>query len=154
MKYPEISEITKKYWNEKDFIGLAKVENFAGMFVVAEKILERMPDNLGQVCGPITNGGFGSKEKNLEYLSERINELQRSGINIFDQMPFEEDIHRLFDNAYLNQKPEDIFNDFYLPIFMSKKISTLYFVSGWESSKGATWEHNKAKELGLSIVYL
>ena len=154
MKYPEISKLTKKYWDEETLLSLNRIESFADMFFIAKKILSQMPDNLGQVCGPISNGGLGSKEKNLEYFSKEIDRLQREGVDIFDQMPFEEHVHRLFDSATLNQNHEDILNDFYLPIFLSGKIKTLYFVEGWETSKGAKWEHDKAESLGLNIVYL
>ena len=113
-----------------------------------------MPESMGQVCGPVTNGGFGSVEENLTYLSKQIEVLQEKGVTIFDQMPFEETFHRVVRDETLNQKYENILTDFYEPLFALKRIDTLYFVKGWESSRGAQWEHEKAKEFGLSIVYL
>lgn len=154
MKYPEISATTKTYWKQNNLEDLEKIQSFSEMFSIAQDILSRMPERLGQVCGPITTGGYGSKEENLKFLSKSINNLQDQGIDIFDQMPFEETVHRLFEDGALQQTHADILNNFYLPLFSSGKITTLYFVQGWESSKGACWEHDKAKELGLSIVYL
>ena len=108
MKYPEINKKTKEYWREDDFNQLKKVKSFTEMFSIAKIILSRMPANLGQVCGPITNGGLGSKEENLRYLNEAIDSLQKAGVDIFDQIPFEETIHRLFDDVSLQQKQETL----------------------------------------------
>lgn len=154
MKYPEINKETKKYWTDNDFKLLESVTSFKEMFNVALIILNRMPSDLAQVCGPISTGGKGNKEDNLNFLNSEIRRLQDEGVEIFDQMPFEETIHRLFSNENLKQGHGDVLNDFYDPVFLSRKIKTMYFISGWESSKGATWEHNRAKELGLKIVYL
>jgi hypothetical protein len=87
-------------------------------------------------------------------LNQQIEALQEKGFIVFDQMPFEETFHRIVSDENLHQKYENILTDFYEPLFALGRIDTLYFVKGWESSRGAKWEHNQAKELGLSIVYL
>lgn len=154
MKYPEINIITKQYWSDEDFLRLTNANSIKEVFLVASDIISRMPENIGQVCGPISSGGKGSIEENLKELNAVIGKLQEDGLHIFDQMPFEETIHRIVNNTEYNQKYEDILSDFYEPLFMSGRITTLYFIPGWESSRGANWEHNKAEELGISIVIL
>jgi hypothetical protein len=154
MSYPEINQKTKEYWREEDFFDLEKVQSFGEMFLIAKRVIERMPKELVQVCGPITSGGLGSVEENLHYLNNHIQKLQDSNIDVFDQMPFESTIHRLFNDPLRTQKHDAVLTDFYLPLFTSGVITSLYFVPGWESSRGANWEHEKAKELKLSIVYL
>lgn len=42
----------------------------------------------------------------------------------------------------------------YLPIFESGHVSRLYFIHGWQSSRGANWEHQQAERLGIEVVYL
>jgi hypothetical protein len=151
----ELSEITKKYWSEKDWEDLEKAEKVSDLFVIAERILDKIEKPFGQVCGPIGNGGLGSVEANLNAFNETIKKLQKEGHNIFDQMPFEAPMQRFKKMAVDQQKIYDsIMNDFYGPIFHSGKISRFYFMPNWKTSKGAEWEHEKAKELGIEIIYL
>lgn len=154
MKYPEISLITKKYWKENDFRSLERSKTIHEVFGIARKILSRMPETVTQVCGPVTNGGKGSIEENLKYLSSSIQDLQMKGIFVFDQMPFEETFHRIVRDENLRQTYENILTDFYEPLFGLGKIRTLYFVPGWESSRGANWEYEKAKEMGIQVIFL
>ncbi len=152
----ELSKITKKYFKEEDWIDLNDATNITSVYKIAERILDRMPDNLVQVCGPITTGGRGSVEANLEVFNDKIKELQNSGLNVFDQMPFEDPMHRIMldfqktKNEYMNS----ILDDFYLPLFETRKIKELHFLPDWQSSKGACWEHDMAIKLGIKIHYL
>lgn len=154
MKYPEINETTKRYWKDFNNDNLYRATTIKEVFSVALDVLSRMPEKMGQVCGPVTSGGIGSVEGNLENLNNQIRKLQEKGVVMFDQMPFEETFHRIIKDESLNQKYENILTDFYEPLFSLNRINTLYFVEGWKSSRGANWEHDKAKELSLSIVYL
>lgn len=154
--FMELSKITKKYFKDEDWEDLNKASNIANVYEVALRVLSRMPENLSQVCGPITTGGKGSIEDNLEEFNNRIKELQESGVDVFDQMPFEEPMHRIMldfqktKNEYMNS----ILDDFYLPLFKTNKIKQLYFIPGWKSSKGSCWEHDTANKLGIKINYL
>lgn len=69
-------------------------------------------------------------------------------------MPFEETLHRIVYKEQHNQVYGNILEDFYEPLFMCGKITTLYFIPGWESSRGANWEYKKAEELGIAIRIL
>jgi len=154
IKYPEINETTRQYWETVDFQKLHKAQSIWEIYEVAKNILSRMPETLAQVCGPITSGGKGSIEENLNYLNDSIQELQKQGIHIFDQMPFEETFHRIVREKTYSQTYENILIDFYEPIFQSGKIKTLYFIPGWENSTGAKWEYAQAKALGIKTVFL
>lgn len=151
----QFSEITLKYWEEVDWDNLEKAQSISDLFLIVKKIIEKMPEPLGQVCGPITNGGFGTIEKNLEFFNQNIKDLQSKGLNIFDQMPFEETIQKFKLESQDKEKIyNNIMNDFYLPIFKSGKVKTMYFLPNWQTSKGAIWEHETAKSLNIEIVYL
>lgn len=154
MEYPEISEHTKVFWQNEDFESLYTSKNIAEVFEIAKRIIMRMPENIAQVCGPVTSGGKGNIKENLIHLNTSIKELQQKGIPIFDQMPFEETFHRIVKDKSLQQEYVNILNDFYEPLFRLNKIKTLYFVPGWESSRGANWEYEKAKELKIEIKFL
>ncbi|MFA5997453.1 MAG: DUF4406 domain-containing protein [Candidatus Paceibacterota bacterium] len=154
MTFPEINKSTKQYWTEEDFTKLQEAQNIQDVFSIAKDVLSRMPDSLAQVCGPITSGGKGSIGENLKYLDEIIDELQKQGVHIFDQMPFEETFQRIAYSKTSTEDHDDILTEFYEPIFRSGKINTLYFVPDWESSRGAQWEYERAKRLGMKIIVL
>lgn len=151
----EFSEITKQFWTKEDWENLEKIESVKDLYFIAMGVINRMPRPIVQVCGPIATGGLGSIEANLDVFNETIKKLQKDGINVFDQMPFEEPMQKLktklsSKGKYMNS----ILTDFYYPIFESGLVSTFYFMPGWQTSFGAKCEHEKAKELGIKIVYL
>jgi hypothetical protein len=154
MKFPEINKPTGQYWIDEDYKNIEEAQSIQDIFAVAKDVLSRMPDNLAQVCGPITSGGRGLVEENLKYLDKIIDDLQAQGIDIFDQMPFEKTFQRIAYSKTSKEHHDDILTNFYEPIFRSKKITTLYFVPDWESSKGANWEYQKAKELGIETKFI
>lgn len=111
-----------------------------------------MPKPIGEVCGPITSGGRGSIEKNLAVFSAAIKKLISHGKNIFNQMIFEDNLKKIWEGG--NRDNDTLLQDFYLPIFESGFIKTLYFLPDWQTSYGARWEHAQGKRLGIEIVYL
>jgi hypothetical protein len=150
----EFSEITKKYWEEKDWDDLKKAQSILDLYAIAIRVINKMPRPIVQVCGPIANGGLGSVEANLNVFNETIKDLQKKGVNVFDQMPFEEPM-QVFKTKFPKEIIfRSIMEDFYLPIFKSGLISTFYFIPNWETSLGSKWEHEKAQELGIEIKYL
>lgn len=151
----EFSEITKQYWNKEDWEDLEKISSFLDMQVIAKRVLDRIPRPVAGVCGPIAEtGGLHSIEANLNVFNNTIIQLQKTGLKIFDQMPFENKMQEL--KAKMNREDflRELNDDFYMPIFKSKIVSTFYFIPGWETSNGAKFEHEKAKEFGIKIVYL
>ena len=149
-----LSEKTKQYWQENDWQDLEKSENIKDLYVIAKRIIDRMPKPMVSVCGPIATGGLGSINKNLEFFNNTIIKLQNNGLNVFDQMPFEGMMQKLKDKMGLESCIKSIVDDFYTLIFESGYISTFYFIKGWESSNGAKWEHDMAQKLGIKIIYL
>ncbi|HLP86918.1 MAG TPA: DUF4406 domain-containing protein [Candidatus Paceibacterota bacterium] len=150
----ELSNITKKYFNKEDWQDLEKAQSVKELYIVANRIINRIPEPRIQVCGPISTGGKGSIEKNMEVFNEKIKELQEKGFNVFDQMPFEDPMHRIILNSKKEEYMESILTDFYLPIFESRYVSELHFLPDWQSSRGANWEHEQAKRLGIKINYI
>ena len=151
----ELSNITKQYWTEKDWHDLEDVKTVKDLYIIASIIVNRVPTPRVQVCGPISTGGKGSIENNLEVFNDRIKELQKEGLNVFDQMPFEGPMHKMvLDYTKKDEYLDDILTDFYLQRFESGNISELYFLPDWKSSYGAKWEHEQAERLKLKITYL
>jgi len=145
---------TAKYWADEDLAEIKNAKDFKELCVVAMRVLNKMPQPVASVCGPIGTGGAGNVEDNLKAFDEAIKSLQDKGLNIFDQMPFEWPMQVMKFELPKDVYPEDILTDFYLPIFESGLIKEFYFMPNWRTSKGANWEHGQAERLGIKIVYL
>jgi len=140
-------------WNLEDSRAIESAHTFEDLLEVALKIIDRLPQPLGMVCGPITTGGLGCSEKNLEVLEKTIENLRKQGLTIFSQLPFEMPMFRIKKTTYY-KGGSHLLETFYLPIFESGKVKRFYFIKGWESSGGATWENKQAKRIGIAIIYL
>ena len=111
-----------------------------------------MPKPVSLVSGPISTGGAGSLEKNLELFAEAIAHLEMHGENVFDQLPFENKITEFSKDYKGYYMP--ILEDFFLPLFKSGKIAKIWFMPGWETSTGAKWEYEQAEKLGIKKVLI
>lgn len=141
------------YWEEEDVEQLAHARTFDELRQIATRVLRRMPRPIGQVCRPISTGTASTIEENLERMHAAIEKLKATGATVFNQVPFEMPMQRI-KSRYPNLGNTKLLSEFYLPLFKARLIDTLYFLPGWESSQGATWEHEQALRLGLGIVYL
>ncbi len=143
-----------KYWEPGDYILLENARNYYDLQKIAMSVIERMPQPVIQVCGPISTGGLGSVEKNLELFEVTIENLSKEGVKIFNQIPFEVPIQNIRSNTEQAGYDMDLLNQFYLPLFESGHISEFYFLPDWQTSFGSKWEHEQAERLGIKILYL
>ena len=119
--------MTHKYWEPQHFDKVEKATSYKDLFKIAEEILRSMPPQIGQVCGPISTGGAGSVEKNIERLKQNIFSLQEKGFVIFDQMPFEIPMQRIIKERASLEYDHSLLTDFYLPIFESGLVKKYIF---------------------------
>jgi hypothetical protein len=54
---------------------IAVAQDHHGLCVVAKEILELLADPAGMVCGPISTGGLGSVEANIQHFNKAIESL-------------------------------------------------------------------------------
>ena len=132
--------------------------SYPELLAIAIEILTAMHNEnpwkpIAMVCGPISTGGKSSRQKNLEVFSRAIDRISADGLLIFSQMPFEDDMDRIYKSDPSLQGSR-LLREFYLPIFEMGGIELLCFLPGWEKSVGANWEHNQAKRLGIPVLYL
>lgn len=121
---------------------------FEELYEVAIRIIESLPQPLGQVIGPISTGGLGSRKANLALFERVVNCLIRRGYFVFNQMPFEEKIRLISETPYF-QGEDQLLEVFYRPIFMSGKIDHIWIMPAWRTSYGATWEHGLTEDCGI-----
>ena len=143
----------RKYWTGENWKNLHESINYVQLSEIGLDVLRRMPQPVGQVCGPITTGGAGSLEENARMLQAYIDKLALNGLNIFDQMPFQDPMLKIIRSKPDDAYDHDLLEKFCLRLFESGFINTLYFIQRWETSIGARWEHKQARELGMNREY-
>lgn len=128
---------------------------FENLVPVAFNVLTKLEPPVGMVCGPISaTGGTKSVERNMGIFSGHIQLLESRGLKIFNQLPFEKTLWRIMQDTSYFKGGAHLLVAFYLPLFKSGMVKTLYFIPNWRSSFGAQWEHWQALILDLEIVYL
>ncbi len=141
------------YWTSVDFEKLSKAHTMAELLVIALSILDRMPQPVVMISGPITTGGHGSLEENLRSFANAVRLVRVSGKTVFNQLPFEDKFMELSKKANMPYFTP-ILDDFFLPILKSGKIKQVVFMKDWQSSTGARWEYTVAGELGVDRVFI
>lgn len=137
-----------QYWKPTDYEQIEQATNYDDLLTVALDVIKRTPKSIYQVCGPISTGGRGSVELNLEEFDEAVEYFSKQA-NVFDQMPFEDPIQELKETD-----KRDLLEIFYRPIIGSGHIDTLLFLPDWRSSQGANKEWEMGEEYGLKRVEL
>jgi hypothetical protein len=136
------------YFDPQDHTELSVATTYDSLLNIAFRILGRMPAQVCMVCGPITTGGV-SRERNIERFNRAIDTLAMCGENVFTQMPFEGPMQCIREGKDPYHGGAELLNSFYLPIFRSGKVVRLCFLPDWQTSNGATWEHERAGELSI-----
>lgn len=144
----------QEYWTAAEHKALLTARSFSDLVTIAVRVLNRMPKPISQVCGPISTGGLGNIAENLKVFEAALGYLISQGVTVFDPMPFENHFFHLLERGQGSRNNNQLLTEFYLPIFNSRLISRLYFIHGWETSEGATWEHGLSQRLRLEINYL
>ena len=143
-----------KYWKPDDLHRLSQVKTFEQMAEIGLTIIERMPQPLVQICGPISTGGAGSIKKNLERFKIATVNLESQHIPIFRQAVFEDKTAELIALRGLkNGYCYDTLELFYRPLFESGLIKSLYFLPDWQSSLGTKWERKFAEDNNHIDIY-
>jgi hypothetical protein len=140
-------------WKDHHVEKLPHLKSFDEMVALAFEVIDDGEGHAVMVAGPISTGGLGSREKNTARLTEVVDRLIDEGHPVFNQVPFEGKMKEFiagFEGGY----PMPILEEFYLPLHQSGRIKKFFFIPGWESSFGASWEHDRAHELGIEIIYL
>lgn len=145
------------YITRADLFDLHGAKEVQRLLDIAIRVINRMPEPVGIVCGPITSGGLGSIKANLTLFNKWIKKLEAEkphGVSIFSQMYFESHMFRIYKGSLVyNPEGVDVIGEFYKPLFESY-ISAFYFLPGWVTSNGARRERRIAEALGGIIIDL
>jgi hypothetical protein len=148
MKHPSL-----KYYKVEHFKLIEQAETFEELSKIAIDILKCMPKSIAMACGPISSGGTGNLDTNLEIYTKTVNKLWDKKINVFTWEPFQNRLGVLKAKSGNTFKERNLtlLEGFYGPLYRSKLITKMYFIHGWESSHGSNWEINIAREVGIEI---
>lgn len=138
--------------------GLAGADmTYADLVCHAKEHIARLSGKAEMVCGPITTGGFKHPGYNVLLFNHAIDLLRIEGRPMFNQIPYEFQLARLGsewrgENGDRYCRP--ILTEFYQPLFETRLFARAWFLPGWESSTGASWEHELLTNMGCAIQYL
>ena len=132
---------------------------FRDLSDLALNIMYRMPESIEMVSGPISTGGVGNIPGNRKVFERAIELLVGENmLNIFSQMPFEDKMVEFYLAWHATHPKEKyctpILTDFYERIFSTGKVKIIHFIHGWESSYGASWEHENCDRWKIRRFYL
>lgn len=136
-------------------------QGFVDLAIIAIRqafVFQRTHGGYGIVCGPITTGGHGKKERNIQIFFGVVNGLRKSGFPVFSQEPYEPKLWALKETFQNTVRDTGHcmrhLEDFYGNLFTRMPPRVSFFLPGWESSSGARWEHDFLRGRGVKIVYL
>lgn len=144
------------YWTPTHRERLDTAETFDDLVDIALDILkemEKLNRPIVQLCGPISTGGVGTIQGNLERFDQAIQIAYDRGMQVFSQTPFEKAMQRIAPTYPMTDGYcLPILDIFYKKVFSSGYVKIALFLPDWESSKGATWERQLVSELGIEIM--
>lgn len=142
------------FWEASELEVVRRARQIGQLTTVALRVIRRMPGEVVEICGPISTGGCGSMEGNLERFRQAIEILpqRHPEFSVFNQLPFQTALIRLTERTRTaGQYCHEILYQFYRPIFQSGLITRGFFLSDWESSIGATWEREEMERENIHI---
>lgn len=147
--------VTCPHWEDHHIEKAKSANDFAFLGELICDVAQKMPKPLFMLSGPMTTGGMGSYSKNILLFQHAIDEASKEGVSVFNQTMLEEHLQRLVRN-WLTRNPDaqycnHVLTDVYEILLTSGHIQGLYFIPGWETSRGAKWEREAAERLNLAI---
>lgn len=141
------------HWTDEELAYLERIERLGEAADFAIGILKHLAQEgrVHQVCGPMTTGGLGCLEKNMERFQRAIATARQNDLIVFNQIPFQNVIIRITDHHRSTRYNEAILTDFYGPIFASGLVQVLLFLPDWTTSRGAHWEYQRGLVCGLLL---
>lgn len=125
------------------------------LFEVFRKMRELGHQRIGYVAGAITADGRENIPRNIEILAGHTKKLRYkhdipifSATDVFDDALFD----RLDKAGFVNADWEVFWRE--VLGTEEKFVTDMFMTPGWERSSGATDEHEVAKEMQMTIVYV
>jgi hypothetical protein len=144
-----------EYWTAPYRLRLRQAQELHELIPIGIDVVRAMPKPRIMICGAITTGNR-SIEENIAIFKATILWHIHGGHYVFNQFLFEDLMKRHVED-WAKHSPGQYCNpilDVYAKIFETREIEIFPFIPGWEKSKGATFERNVIKKLGLTYCDL
>lgn len=139
---------------DDDHTAIAVAKSFHELLEIGMTLAKRLPPPVIQLSGPMTTGGLGTLELNVQFMRTATQSLIDQGHAVFDILVFHDTIMRLLAMRDDPSYPYELMEIFFRGMFASGHIHAVYFLPGWETSVGSRWERDCVTQLGLAIVDL
>lgn len=114
--------------------------------------LAAMGEEVVQLCGPMSTGGLGCLERNMERFAAAVLQLHEAGYLVFNQIPLQDRIIVATDHHAGGPYCMDILEILYRRIFESGHVVQAFFLPDWQSSTGARWEYDFVQRCGIGAA--
>ncbi len=158
-KFATVDFTHRAHWTIEDF-NLIEDLNFTrdcaidSAYKIMQDVMSRESRPVAMVSGPISTGGKGTREENLELFHQVIVELSLDdNFAVLNTMPFQNFFWKYrtqHEHAIVAGK--NIIERFYFPLMKKVPIKKFVQIPGWETSTGALVEFHEAKKLHIETV--
>jgi hypothetical protein len=138
------------YYQPVHYRLMGEARSFEVLLPIALDVIRSLPDKATMICGPMTTGGLGNMRANMRRFAIVTDLYAAREPNLFTQLPFEGAMDRIKASTYY-RGVDHLLESFYGELFASGCIRRLCFLPDWESSYGARWEYERARELDLDV---
>lgn len=144
----------QEHWSDEHRARLITIGSLEEAGIMAVDLLSELAASgkeIVQICVPMTTGGLGNLQANMNRFALAVETARANGLHVFNQIPFQEVIIRVTDHHSGGGYDMNILEIFYRTIFESGHVSRALFLPDWESSRGARWERDCVAACGIKI---
>jgi hypothetical protein len=145
--------IKMMYITDRELTDLAVTRTIEEVVEIALAVLERMPQPVRWVAGPITSGER-TPEENRRRLHRTILRYKEGGVATFNYLPFQRRAIQILSRAKRENVQERLRDELYAPIFKSGKIAELRIMPNSDASLNVYWMWGFASAEGIPIRFI
>jgi hypothetical protein len=132
---------------------LATTRTVGEVVEIALTVLQRMPQPVRWVAGPITSGER-TPEENRKRLHRTILRYKEGGAVAFNYLPLQRRVMQILSRAKSANAQERLRDEFYAPIFKSGKIAELRIMPDSGASLNVHWMWGFARASDIPIRFI
>lgn len=102
------------------------------------------------VSHPMSPTTDRSMEEQLKELQTIIDQYEKEGYFVFNQIPFHNSNLKNLKEQNINEK----FEKFFAPLLTSGKVDVIIFANRWQQSSGCQREYEMVKNLNMTKVFI
>jgi len=145
--------VKMNYLTDDEQAALMVARTMGEIVEIALAVLERMPQPVRWVAGPLTSGRR-TAEENRKRLHRTIFHYKEIGATTFNYLPFQRRAMQIASKVQEGGIQERLRDELYAPIFRSGKIAELRIMPGSDASLNVHWMRGFASAKGIPIRFI